>query len=272
MPQRFLRPGIRTSDAWNAVSFGAQSLYVRILTLVDDFGRYDARLAILHGECFALRNDVKPQQTAAFRSELIEAGLIDVYSVLGKEYLQVSKWQERSRSEKSKFPDPQDSAAERSVPQEKDASLAIVPAIATTSSSSVLRYPAGSGGDFVLLFEKWISFRKGLGRKPKDWHALFQEQLDWLEKQPEDEWKEILSQSIRNGWQGLFEIKNNGNGQHSPRRHLSFAEIEKRKGAIQAELNDQFKSAQHRAQGRTVVFTEDEKRHRDELRSEMENL
>lgn len=120
MPQRFLRPGIRTSDAWNRTSFGAQSLYIAILTLVDDFGRYDARVPILHGECFALRPVIKPQRTAAFRSELQRMGLIRVYSVEGKEYLQVTKWHEHARGIRSRFPDeilnPQESAADRSVP------------------------------------------------------------------------------------------------------------------------------------------------------------
>lgn len=113
------------------MSFGAQSFYIRILTLVDDFGRFDGRVPVLHGQCFALRNDVTPQDTAGYRSELHEAGLIEVYVVEKKDYIQVSKWQERTRSEKSKFPDPprntesQESAAERSGTQGKDASLVL---------------------------------------------------------------------------------------------------------------------------------------------------
>src|SRR4051794_12930640 len=98
MPQRFLRPGIRTSATWNSTSFAAQGLYVSILTLVDDFGRYDGRAALLHGECFALRNDVKPQRTAALLQELHEVGLIQLYQHEGKDYLQVLRWQERSRT------------------------------------------------------------------------------------------------------------------------------------------------------------------------------
>ena len=144
MPQRFLRPGITTSDAWNSCGWQAQSLYVRILTLVDDWGRYDARIPILHAHCFALRTDVKAQQTAGFRSELQRTGLIVVYVVDGKEYLQVTKWQERTRGAKSKYPDPtdentcpQDSAADGSGPQEKDASLATTPNATTPSSIAI---------------------------------------------------------------------------------------------------------------------------------------
>ena len=132
MPQRFLRPGITNSDAWNAVGFAAQSMYIRILTLVDDYGRYDGRPAILHAHCFALRPDVTPQDSAGFVSELQAAGLIQIYQVDGKPFLQLSKWQERARGA-SKYPDPedaegiipQDSAAERSEPLPNPASLAL---------------------------------------------------------------------------------------------------------------------------------------------------
>ena len=117
------------------------------MTLVDDFGRYDGRAALLHGECFALRNDVKPQQTAALLRELHDRDLIMLYVSGGKEYLQVQQWQERTRSEHSRYPDPQDSAAERRIPQQKDASLAI----AITSKPS----PSPADGECVKIYESY---------------------------------------------------------------------------------------------------------------------
>lgn len=105
MPQRFLRPGIRTSEAWNCTSFRAQSLYIGILTLVDDYGRYDGRPALLHAEIFCLRDDVTRQDTAADIRELGEQGLVQLYEVDGKVYLQVTRWQERTRNP-SRFPAP----------------------------------------------------------------------------------------------------------------------------------------------------------------------
>lgn len=144
MPQRFLRPGITTSDSWNAVSFRAQSFYIRILTLVDDYGRYDGRAAILHGQCFALRNDVKPQDSAADGRELENAGLIQFYEVGGKKFLRITKWGERVRNS-SKFPEPpylledrQDSAADgsqKSLPSPVPIAIVPVP-IASTHTPS----------------------------------------------------------------------------------------------------------------------------------------
>ena len=58
-------------------------------------------------------------------------------------------------------------------------------------------------------FDAWISFRKGLGKKPKDWDAMFKKQVEWLKPFGEAMAIQILAQSIRNGWQGLFELKTN---------------------------------------------------------------
>jgi len=166
MPQRFLKPGITTSDAWNAVSFPAQSLYIRLLTLVDDFGRYDGRLPILHAHCFALRSDVKPQQTAGMRDELSKSGLIFVYEFDGKEYIQFAKWTERTRSDKSKYPDPpQESAADGSISEQKVASLVPV----HRSSSNGHSHPLVSG-DFDAWWKAYPS-KVGKDAALKAWKA-----------------------------------------------------------------------------------------------------
>lgn len=66
-------------------------------------------------------------------------------------------------------------------------------------------------------FKEWMTFRRGMGKNPKDWSAMFNEQIQWLLKFPVAERSEIISQSIRNGWQGLFELKgNNGKNQQRP--------------------------------------------------------
>lgn len=102
MPQRFLRPGIRTSERWNSVSFAAQSLYVRLLTLVDDYGRYDGRASVLWGECFAVWNEQNPdvsvnlQQVEEMLQQLAAKELIHRYEN-GRKVVQIVQWQERVR-------------------------------------------------------------------------------------------------------------------------------------------------------------------------------
>lgn len=105
MPQRFLRPGITTSSGFNAAGFPAQSLFVRLITLVDDYGRYEADARLITGYAFAMRDDVKLPQVVAWLTELSKADLITLYESSGKRYLQISRWQERARCA-SKYPAP----------------------------------------------------------------------------------------------------------------------------------------------------------------------
>src|SRR5258708_5618660 len=111
MPQRFLRPGIRTSPRWNSVRHEAHTLYIAILTLVDDYGRYDGRPSVLWAEAFAVWNDqnplkaVSPQDTVVFCQELADSKLIKFYNIGGRRYLQVTQWEERARY-KSHWPEP----------------------------------------------------------------------------------------------------------------------------------------------------------------------
>lgn len=55
-------------------------------------------------------------------------------------------------------------------------------------------------------WQVWMTHRRA-HKKPKSWLSLFNEQVEWLSKFSEPEVFEILSASIRNGWQGLFEPK-----------------------------------------------------------------
>ncbi len=67
-------------------------------------------------------------------------------------------------------------------------------------------------------FEEWVGVRRGMGKKPKSWDKMFAEQAKWISEYPEAVQLEILSASIRNNWQGLFEPKTVGkNGQAEAR-------------------------------------------------------
>lgn len=103
MPQRFLRPGIRNSKRWNSVSIYAQSFYIRIITLVDDYGRYDGRTSVLHGECWSVwneqnrTNEVSLLKAQELLDDLCSKELVEIYESEGKKVLQITQWQERIR-------------------------------------------------------------------------------------------------------------------------------------------------------------------------------
>jgi hypothetical protein len=104
MPQRFLRPAITNSERWNSVSFAAQSVYVRLLTRVDDFGQFDGRPSVILGQCLSVWNDLHPkeavnlQQLKELLQQLAAISLIELFKGSnGKVYLQVTQWEERIR-------------------------------------------------------------------------------------------------------------------------------------------------------------------------------
>lgn len=103
MPQRFLRPGITNSERWNSVSWECQSLFIRILTLVDDYGRCDGRPPVLTGQCFSVWNALHPespcnlQQVEQMLQQLAASRLIQRYTADEKTVIQVTQWQERIR-------------------------------------------------------------------------------------------------------------------------------------------------------------------------------
>ena len=81
------------------------------------------------------------------------------------------------------------------------------------------RFPSASASYSVLKegvrgrFMEWIKYRKENGKKVKDWTEFFTDQAKWLaETFTEADQIEVLNQSMRNGWIGLFEPKRNVKG------------------------------------------------------------
>ena len=111
MPQRFLKPGITTSRKWDSCSWTAQSFYIRLLTLVDDFGRYDGDPVLLRSHAFPLREDIRAQQVQQLCVELQANQLAVFYKADGKDYVQLTNWTERPRADKSRYPDQTDNVA-----------------------------------------------------------------------------------------------------------------------------------------------------------------
>jgi hypothetical protein len=88
------------------------------LTLVDDYGRFDGRPAVLHGQCFSVWNECNPkkvvdlQQVERMLQQLAVKQLLDWFEIDGKKVVQVIQWQERIREgTRSKWPERTEVAA-----------------------------------------------------------------------------------------------------------------------------------------------------------------
>lgn len=104
MPNRLLKEGIVDSSAIDALTSEEEVFFYRLLVVSDDFGRMDARPAILKSRCFPLKDSPKMvEKIDNYLRSLVIQGLAQCYQVDGKPYLQILKWEQRVRS-KEKYP------------------------------------------------------------------------------------------------------------------------------------------------------------------------
>lgn len=91
----------------DALSWFEEVFFYRLVVNCDDYGRMDARPAILRARLFPLKTVTDKQMEQALQS-LRSAGIIDLYFVDGKPYLQMRTWEKHQqiRSKKSKYPSP----------------------------------------------------------------------------------------------------------------------------------------------------------------------
>ena len=119
MPDRIVRAGILTSDPVNTLSWPAEVLYRRLHSIVDDYGRYDGRSSLLRAHLYPLKIDkVSEADVGKWLTECVTAGLVSLYRVAGRPYVEVTKFGARVRAETSKWPSPDD--ADKQAPSSAD--------------------------------------------------------------------------------------------------------------------------------------------------------
>jgi len=109
MPTRYLKPGVRDSEAIDNLSPQAEILFYRLLVTVDDFGRFDARPAMIKAQCFPIKDSISIGKCKDLLDELNNNGLIYIYEASGKLNLMMCKWDNVPRAKESKYPAPVDS-------------------------------------------------------------------------------------------------------------------------------------------------------------------
>lgn len=71
---------------------------------------------------------------------------------------------------------------------------------------TIIPLPLSGNPEFLKSWNEWQKVRKSKG-KVKDWDTLFAKQIEWLKDYSPEIATGILNQSMRNGWQGLFDLK-----------------------------------------------------------------
>lgn len=119
MPVRMIREGILTSRKVCALTFGAEVFYRRLMSIADDFGRYQADTLELLSKLYAMHmvaedtpEKPRPADIERWLLECVKVGLIVVYEVAGRRYLEIASFGQQLRAKKSKFPEPPANAGE----------------------------------------------------------------------------------------------------------------------------------------------------------------
>lgn len=107
MPNRILREGILTSERVNSLNWEAEVFYRRLMSVVDDFGRFTAHPSLLRAALYPLKLDTVRDANMERLLALVEqARLVRVYEVDGKRFLELLDFKQQVRAKESKFPQP----------------------------------------------------------------------------------------------------------------------------------------------------------------------
>lgn len=129
MPNRILREGILTSPRIARLSGWADEVfYRRLMSVVDDFGRYYADPGLLRAACYPRQlNKVSDSDVGKWLTACVTAALVRVYPAQdGERYLQLIDFRQQARAKTSRFPDPLSGCAADAT-QEQSTSAAPAP-------------------------------------------------------------------------------------------------------------------------------------------------
>lgn len=198
MPNRMIKDSIHDSEKVNAMTDFQFRLWINLIAYVDDYGRGDARPAIIKGKCFPLRERLTVKDIDAALTGLAGIGCIALYEVDGRPYLCFPNWEKHQqiRNKRSRFPAPEDgelktidincNQLKSNVPviqsnpiqveseSETESKGKSVQRFAPPTPAEAAEYHAEKGFSFSL--EAWLSYYEANGwtvngRKMKDWRA-----------------------------------------------------------------------------------------------------
>lgn len=154
MPNRIIREAILSSEKMAMLSWAEEVFYRRLLSIVDDHGRYEANPQLLRSKCYPLHTDatVQAKDIAAWLVACQRAGVLQSYTVGGKRYLHVVNFGQQQRTP-SKYPEPPalDSNCEQTIGNEHlgvsvfggvSEGVVVVEGVVATSGGGVPAAPA----------------------------------------------------------------------------------------------------------------------------------
>lgn len=108
---RTVKPEFWKSETLAEVSLEATHLFVGLFNYVDDEGRAKGNINLIKAELFPLREEISRGTVAEWLRELHSIGVVESYTVNGRDYIHLPTFLEHqriSKPQKSKLPPPED--------------------------------------------------------------------------------------------------------------------------------------------------------------------
>ena len=107
MPNRILKESICQSEEINKLTWFEEAFFYRLIVACDDYGRFDGRVKIIKGTCFPLK-EIKDREIQEGLDHMCATGLIRLYTVDDRPYLEMVTWNkhQRIRNSRNKYPAP----------------------------------------------------------------------------------------------------------------------------------------------------------------------
>jgi hypothetical protein len=105
MPNRIIRDWT-DSETVDKLSAQAERFFTRLIMKVDDYGRYSANIKLLKSALYPLKTDVRETDISLWLNECEQCGLIALYNIASKDYLQIENFKQVLRQKKAKYPEP----------------------------------------------------------------------------------------------------------------------------------------------------------------------
>lgn len=106
MPNRILYASLLNSNKVNQLKSQEFELYIRLILVADDFGRYSGNPVRIARSCWPDSESISGKTITPWLESLIAVGLIDAYKVGNDNLIQLTNWNQRTRQKVSKYPSP----------------------------------------------------------------------------------------------------------------------------------------------------------------------
>lgn len=216
MPNRIIKESVCTSDTIDQMSWFEECFFHRLWTACDDYGRMDARPAILKSKLFPLKERLSLKDIQNALQKMVDIGCVITYVCDGKPYLYLPSWEvhQQVRAKKSKYPVPgetcnhlisDDIKCPRNPIQSESESESEKRA---RKAHAAPREPEcyGFGPELTAAFDDWLKYKREKRQeyKPTGLTALVSQVRSNAAKYGEAAVAALIRQCMAANWQGII--------------------------------------------------------------------